>query len=307
MANNQSGKNMGDDSPITRRDLVNFRNDLTNLFKSLRSSINEITSVTSDFIEAVRTEQELLRQQNVLLSQYSDLLRQSQQREKARYEREQRIVRIRIVEEPLTSQNLSTILLTLTELHTKCWLIEQGRIGDLLDFPETRGTSFEDEANLRVVRLTHNSPTVLDLLLASGSIVGAIKIAIDTVAQIHLRYKSVKLDNQKKALEIRQKEQEGWQNLQRAELEMRKVQIEIMEQELELEQKWLELEEKHLQLRSDVVATRMIDRLSYPHNIRQTADKTRLASSLAPHLLDLQKNSVGLERIVQEIDDDGGR
>lgn len=305
MANNQSGESMGDEnSPITRHDFANFRNDLTDLFKSLRSSINEFTYVTADFIKASQTEQNLLRQQTELLSQFNDLFRQRQQQEEARDERERRIVQVRIVQNPLTSQNLSTILLAITELHTKCWLVEQDQIGELLDFPQTHDTRFEDEANLRVLRITHNSPTILDLLLASTSIAGAIKIAIDAVAQTHLRYKSVKLDNQKKALEIRQKEQEGWQNQQRAELEMRKEQIEIAERELELEQKWLELEEKRLQLGSDEVVNRMISRLHYRPG--RPLERSRVMESLVPPLLELQKNSVGLERVVPEIEDDEG-
>src|SRR5881275_2888524 len=41
---------------------------------------------------------------------------------------------IRIIEEPLTAQNLTTIISTLTELYTKCWLIAQGRFPDLINY-----------------------------------------------------------------------------------------------------------------------------------------------------------------------------
>jgi hypothetical protein len=46
-------------------------------------------------------------------------------------------IRIRILEEPLTAQNLTTIFSALTELYTKCWLISKNRFADLSNYTLT--------------------------------------------------------------------------------------------------------------------------------------------------------------------------
>src|SRR5207245_104965 len=63
-------------------------------------------------------------------------------------------LRIRISEMPLTPQNLSTIVTSLTELYTKCWLIVRGRFADLIEFTQTRDRRFVNEANLVISKMT---------------------------------------------------------------------------------------------------------------------------------------------------------
>jgi hypothetical protein len=47
------------------------------------------------------------------------------------------LLRVGVGEGPLTAHALSTILAALTELHTKCWLIQQARFADLMDYTHT--------------------------------------------------------------------------------------------------------------------------------------------------------------------------
>ena len=64
---------------------------------------------------------------------------------------------IRIVQEPLTAQNFTTIISALTDLHTKCWLIEQGQFINLIDYTQTHDIRFVKEANLVIGKLAHYS------------------------------------------------------------------------------------------------------------------------------------------------------
>jgi hypothetical protein len=57
-------------------------------------------------------------------------------------------IRIRILEEPLTAQNLTTIITALDSLYTKCWLIANGRFADLSTYSLTHSARFAEEANL---------------------------------------------------------------------------------------------------------------------------------------------------------------
>src|SRR5437588_5438165 len=53
-------------------------------------------------------------------------------------------VSLRIHEEPLTLQNLATLLSALTELSTKYWLISQGRFADLIEYTQTHDPRFAE-------------------------------------------------------------------------------------------------------------------------------------------------------------------
>ena len=94
------------------------------------------------------------------------------------------ILQIHLTEEPLTAHNLAIIISSLTELHTKLFLIEQGRFTDLTEYSQKGNPQFDEEAALIITRLTHNSPTWIDLvsvvLSASGGI-AVLKLLIDAV------------------------------------------------------------------------------------------------------------------------------
>jgi hypothetical protein len=121
-------------------------------------------------------------------------------------------VRIQINEEPLTALNLATIISSLTELYTKCWLIQQDRFGDLAEYIQTYDPRFIEEANLVINKLTKQSPALIDLLIGPASIASAgtlalaLKIAIDSIIQTPLRFKEKQEANKEKELANRDKE-----------------------------------------------------------------------------------------------------
>src|SRR5712691_7131085 len=87
-------------------------------------------------------------------------------------------LRIRIFEKPLTAQNLSAIIAAITDLHARCWLIQQKQFTDLMDYAQTRDPRFLKEANLQVGVMIHNSPALIDFLISSaGGITGAVALA----------------------------------------------------------------------------------------------------------------------------------
>jgi len=138
------------------------------------------------------------------------------------------MLRVRIVEEPLTAQNFSLIISTLTELHTKCWLIAERRLADLIEFTQTRNLRFVEEAGLIITKLSHNSPADIGLTQGASTnipesplkvnvnvdaspkgVMEAVGTGIDALAQAPLRYKEKKLETQAKELEMKQKELEA--------------------------------------------------------------------------------------------------
>src|SRR5260221_372514 len=69
-------------------------------------------------------------------------------------------LRIAILEEPLTAQNLSAVIAAITDLHARCWFIQQNRLTDLMDYAQTRDPRYLKEANLQIGILTHSSPAL---------------------------------------------------------------------------------------------------------------------------------------------------
>lgn len=217
-------------------------------------------------------------------------------------------LRIYITEEPLTAHNLITIITAITELHTKCWLIQQNRFSELIEYAQSHTSRFVEEANLGIATLRYNSPVLIDFLVGSGSIAGtatlalALKTAIDAIVQTPLRFQASKLENQKKALEIKIRDQEAQQSqqiaVQKSELERQKTQLELAQQRLELAQQQLEVDRQQLEVEKNRVeiafeiANRMVDIL---HPGVDTATKGMLVQPLLHNLLQLG-NAKGLER-----------
>jgi hypothetical protein len=197
---------------------------------------------------------------------------------------------IRIVEEPLTAHNFTTTISALTELHTKAWLIQQGRFPDLINYTQTHDIRFTKEADLTIGKLAHNSLTLLELILnpttlaaAAGAVVtlaGALKIAIDNIGQASLRFKEKELD-----IEIRRQEAQQAQQTaaQKAGQEGQKAQLEI-------ERKRLEVEKNRVEVALET-ASKMVDTLR-PGIDKET--KGMLVQALLPSLLQLSTTE-GLE------------
>jgi hypothetical protein len=241
------------------------------------------------------------------------------------------ILHIRIMEEPLTILNFRTIISSLTELHTKCWLIQQGRLSDLVDYAQTHDTRFIGEANLIITKLTLNSPADIKLAQSSRSdnqpqnspldikvnvdaspkgIMEALRTAIDAVVQVTIRFKAAKLEIRARELDVNQKEME-WQSqladreqnrhleAQKAELikqktllEIEREQVEIERQRLALQGERLELEKKRVEYALET-ANKMVDILNPGID---DITKALLARTLLPNLLQLG-NSNGLELV----------
>jgi hypothetical protein len=239
-------------------------------------------------------------------------------------------IRIRIIEEPLTVQNFTTIMSALTELHTKCWLISQDRLAELIEYTQTHNVRFAEEAGLVITKMRHHSPAEVTLgNLDPDKLSKALVTAIDGVAQAKQRLKKIELENQEKAEQIRQSEkkaeqeyqakqqeltiaaQKAAQEPQRAELEQEKqkfelekqqliFQIEQEKQKLELERQQVALEKERLELFNTrmcyliEIAGKLVD-ISQPHADQPT--RVLLIQTMLPDLLQLQ-NGEGLELVL---------
>jgi len=230
-------------------------------------------------------------------------------------------LRIRIVEEPLTAQNLSIIISALTELHAKCLLIAKGRFPDLIEYSQTRNIRFPEQARLIISKITQNSPVDIKFNVnadaSAQGIVEALKLGIDAVSQAPLRHKEIQLANQAKELELKiqelvaqseldDKAQTRQINAQRAELENQKTQLELERQRLEIDRQNVALQKERLEYQIAArdfafdTAGMMIEKL-YPEADKST--KAILIRTLIPELLQLG-NGKGLELALPVAEDD---
>ncbi len=207
----------------------------------------------------------------------------------------QTIIRIRITEEPLTAQNLITIISALTELYTKCWLIGQGRFADLIEYTQTRNARFAQKAHLVIARVAYNSPFNMDwkVDLSAPSVAEAFTTAIDAVTQRQQRLEKAELENRAKRQEIEQVKQKAAQENKLALLDQERQELEVERQRLELLEKRLEVQKKGIEFAIEI-ANKMVDIL------RPSADedtRAMLIQAVLPNLLQLD-NGKGLELIL---------
>ena len=156
---------------------------------------------------------------------------------------------IRIVEEPLTAQNLTSIISALTELSTKYWLIAKGRFADLIEYTQTHNGRFAEEADMVITKVTYNSPLNMDLKvdLSAPSVADALVTTIDGITQAPKRLRQKELENQAKAQEIQHAEQQAVREQQMAILEQEQRRLEIEKQRLEVLEKQLEVQKKGIE------------------------------------------------------------
>ncbi len=197
----------------------------------------------------------------------------------------------------MTAHNFTSILSALTELHTKVWLIQQGRFPDLLNYAQTHDVRFTKEANLTIGKLTHNSPALVELILnpptlaaASGAVVtlaGALKIAIDNIGQTSLRFKEKELEIEIKRQEAQQARkigaQKAVQERQKTQLEIEKLQLEIEREQLEIGRAQLEVEKNRVDVALET-ASKLVEAVR-PGIDKET--KGMLEQTLLPNLLQL--------------------
>jgi hypothetical protein len=210
-------------------------------------------------------------------------------------------IRILVLEEPLTAQNLATIITALTELYTKCWLIAKGRFADLSTYTLTHSARFAEEANLIINDIIHNSPFSFDLSLNPESVAKAVQIAIDSVSLAGVRKQEAELEIKAKELETKLKEQEAKaaqkDKEQARQLEAQKAELERQRDLLEIEKQQLEIEKQRFELQANRIsyaiktAGEMVDLLNPGMDAATKAMNVQL---LIPNLLQLA-NGKGLE------------
>jgi uncharacterized protein YjbI with pentapeptide repeats len=205
---------------------------------------------------------------------------------------ESNTLHLRIVEAPLTAQNLSVIISTLTELTTKYWLIAKRRFADLIEYTQTRNGRFAEEARIVVTRISYNSPMNMDwkVDLSAPSVAEALVATIDGITQRQERLEKAKLENQAKAQEIKEAEQKAKQENQAALLEQEKQRLELEQRRLEVLEKQLEVQKKGIEYALEI-AGKVVDTL---HPGADPATRAMEIQTLLPNLVQLQ-NGRGLE------------
>jgi len=186
-------------------------------------------------------------------------------------------IRIRILEEPLTAPNLTTIISALTELSTKCWLIAKGRFADLIEYTQTHNPQFAEEANTIITRASYNSPFVIDWKIdvsPQGLAEGITKIAL-----MKKTIEEAELKNQEKAQAIKHDQQKAEQEQQTAQLEQEKKELEIERQRLELLEKRLEIQKKGIKYALEI-ASELVDMLQPNADQATKAMRTRGKAAL---------------------------
>jgi len=202
------------------------------------------------------------------------------------------IFRVRIIEEPLTAQNLLTVISALTELSTKYWLIAKRRFADLIEYTQTHNGRFAEEAQIVISRVSYNSPFSMDwkVDLSAPSVAEALVTTIDGITQRRERLEKVKLENQAQAIVIKEAEQKSEQENQMALLEQEKQRLELEQRRLEVLEKQLEVQKKGIEYALEI-AGKVIDTL---HPGADAATRAMEIQTLLPNLIQLQ-NGKGLE------------
>jgi uncharacterized protein YjbI with pentapeptide repeats len=200
--------------------------------------------------------------------------------------------RIRIIEDPLTAQNLTTIISALTELSTKYWLIAKGRFADLIEYTQTHNGRFAEEANVIVTKVAYNSPFNMDwkVDLSAPGVAEALVTTIDGITQVPKRLKQKELEIQAKTQELQHAEQQADHEKQMASLEEEQKRLEIEKQRLEVLEKQLEVQKKGIEYALEI-ARKVVDLL---HPGADPATRAMELQTLLPNLVQLQ-NGKGLE------------
>lgn len=199
---------------------------------------------------------------------------------------------IRILEEPLTAQNLNTIISALTELTTKYWLIAKGRFSDLIEYTQTRNGHFAEEAHIVITKISYNSPFNMDwkIDVSAPSVADALVTTIDGITQRQERLEKAKLENQVKAQEIKDAEKKSEMEHQMALLEQEKQRLELEQRRLEVLEKQLEVQKKGIEYALEI-AQQVIDTL---HPNADPATRAMEIQALLPNIIQLQSGK-GLE------------
>ncbi len=202
------------------------------------------------------------------------------------------MLKISILEEPLTLHNVTLILSALSVLATKYWLIGKGRFADLIEYTQTQTPRFNEEAAVLITNITYRSPLNIEwrVDVSAPSVAEALITTIDGIAQVRKRLEKAELENQARAQEVRHAEQQAESAQQVALLEQEHQRLAIEQQRLELLEKRLEVQKKGIEYAFEI-AGRVVDTL---HPGADPAARAMEIQALLPNLLQLQ-NGRGLE------------
>lgn len=126
--------------------------------------------------------------------------------------------------------------------------------------------------------------------ISAPSVAQALITTIDGITQIRKRLGKMELENQARALEVKQAEQQANQEQQRAALEQEQQHLEIEQRRLEILEKQLEVQKKSIEYALEI-AEKVVDTL---HPGVDAAARAMEIQTLLPNLIQLQ-NSKGLE------------
>lgn len=196
------------------------------------------------------------------------------------------MLRISILEDPLTVSNVTTLLFALGELATKYWLMAKGRCADLIEYTQTHDPRFAEEAHTVITGITYRSPLNMEwkVDVSAPSVAEALVTTIDGIAQVRQRLEKAALENQARAQEVRDAGQRAESAQQTALLEQEKQRLAIEQQRLDLLEKRLEVQKKGIEYALEI-AGRVVDTL---HPGADPAARAMEIQALLPNLLQLQ-------------------
>jgi hypothetical protein len=199
-------------------------------------------------------------------------------------------IHFRIIEEPLTPQNLALAFTTLTELATKLWLVAKRRLSDLIEYTQTHDIRFADEAGSTIAWATYNSPFSFGFQVDKlvPSVADALMTVVNGLSQRKAHVEKLELDNQAAEQKIKEDEK-------KSELEQTKEQLAIERERVALLRETMEAQKQGIEYAIEITKT-LVD-ITYPNADIET--KGMIITTLLPGVLQLD-NVRGLQLVLPE-------
>jgi hypothetical protein len=202
------------------------------------------------------------------------------------------IIHFRIIEEPLTSQNLALAFTTLTELATKFWLIAKRRLPELIEYTQTHDIRFANEAGSTITWVTYNSPFSFGFQVDKlvPSVAESLMTVVDGLSQRKAKREKLELDNQEAAQKIKE-------DKQKTELDQAREQLTIERERVALLRETMEVQKQGIEYALEI-ADKLVDKL---HPGVDPETKGMIVRTLLPGILQLD-NVRGLQLVLPEND-----
>jgi hypothetical protein len=173
-----------------------------------------------------------------------------------------------------------------------------------MEYTQTRNPRFSQEAPLIISKITHNSPTWLDILPSSERIAKALQILLDAILQAPLRIHTTILDNQAKKLQMELKEKEALSKLADKELDRQitaeKAELAKQKELLEIDRQMLEVEQQRFEYKTHRLDYALKTSRIIVDTLRPEADeeiKGLISQSLITNFFQLEEGD-GLKQIL---------